>query len=295
MSEFINNTEHRQQLLKKIIKGLHDGQDLEAAKIEFRKHFNEVSTAEISMMEQALIKEGMAVEEVQNLCDVHAAVFDGSISDIHPTKDHTKIKGHPVQVFLEENQHIEKLIQDEIEPYLDQTGKTAELMLRIGFERLSEIHKHYARKEYLFFPHLEKKGIDAPPKVMWAKDDETRAEIKAVLGELSKIHHDEVKTKDMMKQAIHNVREMIFKEDNILIPLLLEELSFFDWVMIDSATEEIGYFIKPPKYKWTDRVNTESDIEEKPIKEMITGEIPFDAGSLSPEVLNAMLNTLPSI
>jgi hypothetical protein len=63
--------------------------------------------------------------------------------------------------------------------------------------------------------------------------------------------------------------------------------------MIDSATEEIGYFIKPPKYKWTDRVNTESDIEEKPIKEMITGEIPFDAGSLSPEVLNAMLNTLP--
>lgn len=293
MSEFINNTEHRQQLLKKIIKGLHDGLDLEEAKTEFKKHFNTVSTAEISMMEQALIKEGMAVEEVQNLCDVHAAVFDGSISDIHPTKDHTKIKGHPVQVFLEENQNIEKLIQDEIEPYLNQTGKTAELMLRIGFERLSEIHKHYARKEYLFFPHLEKKGIDAPPKVMWAKDDETRAEIKAVLNELSKVDHDLEKTRDMMNQAIHDVREMIFKEDNILMPLLLEELSFFDWIMIDSATEEIGYFINPPKYKWTDKVNTEEIISEQPVKEIIQGEVPFDAGSLSPEVLNAMLNTLP--
>ncbi|MDY0338433.1 MAG: DUF438 domain-containing protein [Acholeplasmataceae bacterium] len=293
MSEFINNTEHRQQLLKKIIKGLHDGLDLEEAKAEFKKHFNTVSTAEISMMEQALIKEGMAVEEVQNLCDVHAAVFDGSISDIHPTKDHTKIKGHPVQVFLEENQNIEKLIQDEIEPYLNQTGKTAELMLRIGFERLSEIHKHYARKEYLFFPHLEKKGIDAPPKVMWAKDDETRAEIKAVLNELSKVDHDLEKTRDMMNQAIHDVREMIFKEDNILMPLLLEELSFFDWIMIDSATEEIGYFINPPKYKWTDKVNTEEIISEQPVKEIIQGEVPFDAGSLSPEVLNAMLNTLP--
>ena len=173
---------------------------------------------------------------------------------------------------------MKKLIHDEIEPYLSQSGKTAELMLRIGFERLSEIHKHYARKEYLFFPHLEKKGIDAPPKVMWAKDDETRADIKAVLSELSKTDHDEIKTKDMMKQAIHHVREMIFfKEDNILIPLLLEELSFFDWVMIDSATEEIGYFINPPKYKWTDKVNAESDLEEKPVKEMITGEIPFDA------------------
>ena len=44
MSEFINNTEHRQQLLKKIIKGLHDGLDLEEAKTEFKKHFNTVST-----------------------------------------------------------------------------------------------------------------------------------------------------------------------------------------------------------------------------------------------------------
>jgi uncharacterized protein len=293
MSEFINNVEHRQRLLKEIIKSLHNGANLEQAKAEFKKHFNEVSTAEISMMEQALIKEGMAIEEVQNLCDVHAAVFDGSISDIHKEKDHTKVKGHPVQVFLEENERIERLIQTEIEPYLSQSGKTAELMLRVGYDRLMEIHKHYARKEYLFFPNLEKKGIDAPPKVMWAVDDEIRAEMKEILSDLSQIDHDLNQTKEKIKANLKKIRDMIFKENNILIPLLIETLSFFDWVMVDSASDEIGYFIEAPKQKWTDKKNTDFVQEIKPIKETLKGEVSFDAGSLSPEVLNAMLNALP--
>ena len=293
MSEFINNVEHRQKLLKEIIRRLHDGKNLEDAKKEFKKHFNEVSTAEISMMEQALIKEGMAIEEVQNLCDVHAAIFEGSISDLHPTKDHTKVKGHPVQVFLEENERLEKLIKDEIDPYLSQSGKTAELMFRVGYDRLSELTKHYARKEYLFFPNLEKKGIDAPPKVMWAVDDEIRNEMKDILSDLSRVDHDLVKTKIKISANIKKIRDMIFKENNILIPLLVETLSFFDWIMVDSASDEIGYFIEPPKEKWTDKKNTDPVEETKPIKEKVIGEVSFDTGSLQPDVLNAMMNTLP--
>lgn len=292
MSEFINNIEYRQKLLKEIIKGLHDGKNIEEAKKAFKEHFNEVSTQEISMMEQALIKEGMAIEEVQSLCNVHASLFDGSISDIHPEKDQAKIKGHPVQVFLEENERIEKLIKEEIEPYIEQNGKTAELMLRVGFDRLSEIHKHYARKEYLFFPHLEKNGIDAPPKVMWAKDDEIRALIKTVLTSLSSVEHDPSETKVKVLAAINEVREMIFKEKNILIPLLLETLTFFDWIMVDQATEEIGYFVEPPKYQWTDKKAPTTETP-KPTKKIVEGEAPFDAGSLNPHVLNALLNTLP--
>ena len=293
MSEFINNIEYRQKLLKEIIKGLHERKDIEAAKKAFKEHFNEVSTQEISMMEQALIKEGMPIEEVQSLCNVHASLFDGSIADIHPTKDHSKIKGHPVQVFLEENEKIEQLLNEEIEPYMHQTGKTAELMLRVGFDRLSEIHKHYARKEYLFFPHLEKKGIDAPPKVMWAKDDDIRKMIKDVISSLSSIDHDVDLTKQKIVNTVTEVREMIFKENNILIPLLLETLTFFDWVMVDQSTEEIGYFLTPPTYTWTDKKNTDNQTAPNQKVKKVKGEVSFDAGSLTPDVLNALLNTLP--
>ncbi len=158
MSEFINNqSQHRQELLKKIIRSLHEGVSFEEARNEFRKHFEDVTTQEISQMEQALIKEGMTINEVQRLCDVHAAVFDGAISDIHQIKGPKETPGHPIQVFLAENDRIEQLIKEEIEPFLSQSGKHAQLMLRVGMDRLAEIHYHYARKEYLFFPNLEKK------------------------------------------------------------------------------------------------------------------------------------------
>lgn len=290
MSEFINN---RQQKLKEIIRGLHSGTSLDEAKALFKANFDEVTTAEISQMEQALIKEGMQVDEIQKLCDVHAAVFEGSISDIHSFGDHTKIKGHPVQVFFEENARIEKLISEEIEPYLSQSGKTAELMLRVGYDRLKEIHHHYARKEYLMFPKLEKNGITAPPKVMWGVDDEIRAEIKEIIRLLGEIDHDEAHVKELIQANILRVRDMVFKENNILMPLLLENMNFFDWVIVDSSSEEIGWFLEKPKESW--KQERPKDVNEPipPKVESTVGSVPFDAGSLTFEEVNHMLNVLP--
>jgi hypothetical protein len=290
MSEFINN---RQEKLKEIIRGLHTGTTLEEAKTLFKAHFDEVTTAEISQMEQSLIKEGMQVDEIQKLCDVHAAVFEGSISDIHSFGDHTKIKGHPVQVFFEENDRIESLIANEIEPYLSQTGKTAELMLRVAYDRLKEIHHHYARKEYLMFPKLEKNGITAPPKVMWGVDDEIRAEIKVIIQQLSNIDHDESHVKQLIQANILRVRDMIFKENNILMPLLLENLNFFDWVIVDSSSEEIGWFLEKPKETW--KQERPKDVHEpiQPKQDTSKGVVPFDAGSLTFDEVNHMLNILP--
>lgn len=290
MSEFINN---RQQKLKEIIRGLHSGTSLDEAKALFKANFDEVTTAEISQMEQALIKEGMQVDEIQKLCDVHAAVFEGSISDIHSFGDHTKIKGHPVQVFFEENARIEKLISEEIEPYLSQSGKTAELMLRVGYDRLKEIHHHYARKEYLMFPKLEKNGITAPPKVMWGVDDEIRAEIKEIIRQLGEIDHDEAHVRKLIQANILRVRDMVFKENNILMPLLLENMNFFDWVIVDSSSEEIGWFLEKPKESW--KQERPKDINEPvpPKVESTVGSVPFDAGSLTFEEVNHMLNVLP--
>lgn len=290
MSEFINN---RQEKLKKIIKSLHSGASLEDAKALFKADFDEVTTAEVSQMEQALIKEGMQVDEIQKLCDVHAAVFEGSISDIHSFGDHTKIKGHPVQVFFEENARIETLISEEIEPYLTQSGKTAELMLRVGYDRLKQIHNHYARKEYLMFPKLEKNGITAPPKVMWGVDDEIRAEIKEITRQLGEIEHDETQVKSLIKANILRIRDMIFKENNILMPLLLENMNFFDWVIVDSSSDEIGWFLDKPKESW--KQERPKDVNEPipPKANPNIGSVPFDAGSLTFEEVNHMLNVLP--
>ena len=290
MSEFIDNASKRQEKLKSIIRGLHAGNALEAAKADFKAHFSDVSTAEITAMEHALIEEGMQIEEVQRLCDVHAVVFEGSISDIHVTHDRTKIPGHPVQVFLAENARIEQLIKEEIEPFVERRDANELLKLRIGLDRLAEIHKHYARKEYLFFPNLEKKGITAPPKVMWAKDDEIRAMIRRVRDLLGDPKAPFGAAEEAIPPMLAAVRDMIVKENNILLPLCVETLSFFDWITVDGASEEIGWFLEKPAQSWKKETPAEPAAKQPAAP---SGAIPFDAGSLSPAEANAIFNTLP--
>lgn len=124
MSELINNREYRQKVLKELIEGLHRGEDFAEVKAKFEAMFQGVSTAEISEMEQALIAEGMPVEEIQRLCDVHAALFKGSIAEIHRPQKPEETPGHPVHTFKLENREIEKLSNAKIKPHLDAFQKS---------------------------------------------------------------------------------------------------------------------------------------------------------------------------
>jgi len=289
MSKFINNSDVRREKLKNIIKEIHNGMALDDAKALFKEHFDKVSTEEIMEMEQALMLEGMPIEDVQKLCDVHAAIFDGNISDIHVEKDATKTKGHPSKIFIDENNRLVKLIEEEINPYLNKYDKTSHLMLRIGFERLMEIDKHYKRKENLFFPGLEKRDITSIPKVMWGVDDEIRKELKQSKIELDSIEIDYDKTHKRIKAVITKVLDMVTKENNILIPLLLDTISLYDWILADEGSEEIGYFLEAPTESWK---KDNSQVSKK-ANEIVAGEIPFDAGTLSNLEANAILNTIP--
>lgn len=292
MSEFINNSEARQKLLKEIIQKIHNGMELDKAKALFKEHFETVSTEEITRMEQSLIEEGMPIEEVQSLCDVHAGIFDGSISDIHKSKDVTDIPGHPIQVLMAENDAILKLIEDEINPYLDTASSHNQLMLRVGFERLIEVSYHYSRKENLFFPYLEKAGITSVSKVMWGVDNEIRSGIKTVLETLSKKDYSHEATLPKINRVLEQTRDMVTKENNILVPMLLENIDLFGFIKIDMASQEMDYFLEPPKIPWAKEPEQEKEASTEP-ETTVEGEISFDAGSLTVDEMNAIFNTVP--
>ncbi len=298
MSEFINNDSIRREKLKALIKELHAGATVDDVKERFQKEFGGVTTTEISQMEQELVAEGLPIAEVQKLCDVHASVFDGSIKDIHPKEDNALIKGHPVFVFTLENEKIEEVIEKEIKPYIETLKKgfdnTAVLMLRVGFERLSTINIHYSRKENILFPMLEKYDITAPPKVMWAIDDEVRAEIKEVLSILAQDSFDKELLVEKAESTITKTSEMVFKENNILIPLMNTTFTIVEWFKIDKAQEEFGLCLIEPQEAWDIKLEDidDQDLEGNAIINP-EGEIRFDAGSLLPEEINAILNTVP--
>lgn len=183
MSAEINNREYRQQVLKELISQLHDGKSVDEVKERFAEVFGNVSAEEIAQAEQALILGGLPVGEVQRLCDVHAAVFKGSIEEIHRPSDPAKISGHPINTLWRENRALEALIQDLQSKLSSEAGTQSEL--KDGLAGLMEIDRHYSKKENLLFPYLERYGITAPPKVMWGVDDEIRDELKEIVKELA--------------------------------------------------------------------------------------------------------------
>ncbi len=297
MSEFINNREYRQKVLKEIIKELHNGKAVEDVKARFEELIKGISPTEISEMEQALIMEGMPVQEIQNLCDVHAAVFKGSIEEIHRPQKPEEVPGHPVHTFKLENRKLETLINNRIKPHLEslRNGEQDSISgLVVDFNTLWEIDKHYSRKENLLFPFMEKYGITAPPKVMWGVDDEIRDAIKEIRKSLSDYRGNSDDVVNKAEETCNRVIEMIFKEENILFPMVLDTLAEDEWLKIQEASSEIGYCLVEPSSKWLPvKVNVEQKAEAEGDKPSNNGYIKFDAGILLPEEINAMLNTLP--
>lgn len=298
MSEIINNREYRQKVLKEIIGDLHRGKPPEEVKARFEELIKGVSASEISEMEAALIAEGMPVEEIQRLCDVHAAVFKGSIEEIHQAKTPGETPGHPIHTFMQENKAIERLIgriTSDLDAYRNDPSEEKARKVREGFEQLKEIDRHYLRKENLLFPYMEKYGITAPPKVMWGVDDEIREHISDVIGLFGDSDNpDRDRLSEKAQIALDKVREMIFKEENILFPMVAETLTEDEWMQIRKESDEFGYTLYKPTVEWKP---ARTDIREKAKNEgtEIPGEgyVRFDAGVMTPEEINAVLNTLP--
>ena len=75
MSEIIDNRAGRIKALKKIIMKLHAGVPAEQVRQELAELVRRTDSTEIAAMEQELIAEGMPVEEVQAMCDLHSQVL----------------------------------------------------------------------------------------------------------------------------------------------------------------------------------------------------------------------------
>ena len=184
MSELIDNTEKRKNLLKHMILQLHNGEAPAAVKNQLARLMGSVPYDMVVEVEQELMAEGLPFEDVLRLCDIHSAALEGNISHEHAQ---TAPAGHPVHTFIEENKALRFEIDSARKLFAAARQSTnAELQtilnqIRMRVQALADIDKHYLRKEYLLFPHLEAHEITGPPKVMWGKHDETRELLKAAI------------------------------------------------------------------------------------------------------------------
>ncbi|MGO2499774.1 MAG: DUF438 domain-containing protein [Lactococcus cremoris] len=248
-----STTTERQKRIVEILRLLHEGGSFEEAKQIFNEEFDGVDVSEITGAEKALIQGGLNPSEIQKLCNIHAAVFKGSIKDIHQSSLEENIPGHPVHTMKLENHVIASLLNDEIRWVFSKIEKgdwTLKGRLLAAVEDLYNIDKHYARKETLIFSFMEKYGITAPPKVMWGVDDAVREMNKEVIAYLKTDKTALNPLREMLENLLTEIEEMIFKEEAIMIPMCLDVFSLKDWEQIEEDSNEIGYSFIAEPLKW---------------------------------------------
>ncbi len=295
MSEHINNVSKRKEAMKEVIRRLHAGESVEDVKEKFGDVIRGATAGEIAEAERALISEGVTVSEIQNLCDLHVAVFKDSLEE-EPAPE--SLPGHPVFTFRMENEVTMRLLEAMDETLKAwQAGESQALAtLRNEAENLSAIEKHYSRKENILFPYLEKKGFEGPSSVMWGVDNEIRQQIKQFKQVIAVSEPNIAEVESQFQSLAQNIREMIYKEEKILFPEALERLTDEEWVEIRQQEKEIGYFNVEPKAAWQPKEKQTQQETKTSKEETMTqsdGLISLDTGALTREQINLMLTHLP--
>ena len=255
-----SSRDQRIQVLKDILLRLHHGASPDSVEADFQAHFSDVSPIEVSLMEHELMNgdHGVGFEDVMKLCTVHAKVMAAGVQGKEVPD--SEQEGHPVWIFKQENlalqaglHRIQRLL-DALESAKSQGQELDPGLLRgltRQYQLLDQFQRHYRRKEELFFPIMESYGHDAPPKVMWGVDDQIRDLFglakEALKGLVDQTEGASVAQVLATYQAfLQEFKDMIFKEEAILIPLLLSLFSEDDWLAIAKDSPEFGYAIIQP-------------------------------------------------
>ena len=307
-------TDSRAELLKSYVKRLSDGEDLESVRKDFVSHFKEVDASEIMHAEQELLRDGVPLDEMQRLCDVHSALFHGSTREernirageapvlpmfqaapaptpaTSQTAELARESGHPVNVFMRENEAIGK----HISMFYEQLNAGAAFeTLQASFAVLRALGSHYAKKGDLIYPLLKSRyGISGPSEVMWTVDDEIRAEMRA----LDKGGLPESEWRERAGKVIGRAEEMIFKENNILLPLCVQHFTEDEWRQMARDLQDYEPCLTPAIPLWQRAEDAPIWKDSPALRNAAAaeaGEIVLPSGHLTVEQLGAMLNTLP--
>jgi DUF438 domain-containing protein len=299
MSEIINNRQQRIEIMKSLIRQLHQGAAEEKVRRQLETVLDEAEYSDVFLMEMQLIQEGIPKEAIQDLCDTHTRVLKKHL-DLQETPQ--TIPGHPVHTFMEENKAVirsvklVRLLAEEINALPDRADAFPKLQQIHGhLNELMDVDKHYRRKEHLLFPYFEKKEMPGPPAVMWGKHDEVREFMKQTifgLTQIKTIAADEAKAflQLAVLPAMDAIEDMIYKEEKILFPTALDLLTEQEWYEIYIQSDEIGYCIYVPEFVWQPEGGSHQTIN----KSRAQGDrIHMPTGSFSLEEMIGMFKTLP--
>ncbi|MBQ8159700.1 MAG: DUF438 domain-containing protein [Clostridia bacterium] len=285
--------EDRNTKLKRLIQRLNQGDDLESVRADFVRDFESVSVHDIVKAEQGLIDDGLPLQEVQKLCDLHSALFHGKTEaelwaeEEQKAAGHSVPDGHPVDVLRRENQALETLIDHAMAALKEENISS----LSGNLNTLRRIDVLYSKKESILMPMLLHHGITGPNDVMWGVDDEIKAEVAHLAQAIRADTFSAEKT--AVEAVLNRMKEMIYKEENIFFPLCLEHLTEEEWLDAYRDLPEMGFVFIEGAPKWSEGEKGLAARETAVPDTMEEGFLCFPGGKLNMTQLNGLFKVLP--
>ena len=291
----------RVEQLKSFLKRLGTGEELGTVREDFVSQFAHVEASEIMKAEQGLMREGTPLAEVQQLCDLHSALFHGSTIHEQMDAEHAKVEavleaqeksqsvvtlvetvGHPLNRLTEENKALDALIEGTKVKVASKTATVDDV------NEIRQVSIHYAKKGDLLYPNLKVAyDISGPSLVMWTVD----GDIRDGFGRLARAESIDDAWYEEFDGLLTRAQEMIYKEQNILFPICAENFSTEEWYQIYKDTEQYEEIFGVERVAW---VEAESALAAKAAPTSgDSNTIALIGGSLTLEQLDAMLNTMP--
>ncbi|MEF8873387.1 MAG: DUF438 domain-containing protein [Candidatus Thermoplasmatota archaeon] len=221
--------------LSKKLKGFASG---DITKDEILKEIKDASPLEISKAEQRLLQEDEVDEsKLREFCSVHLKAVEEEVEEM---KDGLE-KGHPIHTLISEHEEITEMLDelDDVIGSLEDGELTAKEKVEHIAEHLVESENHHEREEETLFPRMEKKGITGPTRIMKMDHEDMWPKKKKLLELSEDLEKNEEEILELAEYLSFNLRDHIFKENNILYPSALDELE--DWDEIKEEADEIGY------------------------------------------------------
>ncbi len=194
-----------------------------------------------------------------------------------------------IDCLIKDNAKIAQALK-KIKPFIKQINLNIDenilVTLNAHFLELQKLSLHYTAKENILFPVLESQWAEHEClKLMWSFHDDIRQNLKKIIALLNSESFDLKAFNNLAGLLFFNISTIIFREERILFPIMIETLSPS---LMDEMLLEL-YEIKLPFVK----VNKPKLKLKKGVDNIGESIINFSTGQINVEQIEMIFNHLP--
>lgn len=284
MSEFTNKSKIRVEQLTNYTIGLMNHENGSELVKKYQILDTRFTPADLLALFDRLFEQNFEIEAIKEASNKLFNILYKSLQEypfIPPKKNSF------VAILMQDNQGVLQLL-NESKTFIKKINKKFDpntiSELKTRFETLQKFTSHYVVKENILFPVIEKKWENnLCLKLMWSIHDDIRQNIKKTLELLNSPVFDVEQFNKISSKVYFNIGTIIFREERILFPVMLETFNVDDFDDMLQQAAEIGlHFVDIPKVDSTPKVT------------QTTGQqIQFKTGTLKLEQAELIFNHLP--